>query len=375
MDLKRRQLLTGALAAAGFATLREQSQAAPLPLGIPGPYRGRVVAVEHPASIISGKYQREPVREMIRKGLMELTGAPSATDAWRVFFQKGDVVGIKVNPVGQPYVISAAEVFQELVAGLGECGIPHKDVVAYDRYRRQFMSGGFEKWLPEGVRWTYATDDGARTSPGVGLLQLDMDGYDRDMYMEMALVARSGNPADSHHRRSYVAKFLSKEVNKVINLGVLKHHQSAGVTIALKNLSHGMVNNVARSHVSSSANSCGMFIPTVVDLPVFRQKIVLNVIDGILGAYHGGPGSKVGKYMWEHKTMYFATDPVAVDRVGWNVLDDKRAAVGMQPLALAPRDNDSTFVRMQPEHVELAALLGLGEADEDKIDLKRVKLG
>lgn len=373
MDLRRRQLFTGALAAAGFATLRERSQAAPLPLGIPGPYRGRVVGVEHPASIISGKYQREPVRDMIRKGLMELTGAPSATEAWRVFFQKGDVVGIKVNPVGQPYVISAAEVFQELVAGLGECGIPHKDIVAYDRYRRQFLSGGFEKWLPEGVRWTFATDEASGASRG--LLQLDMDGYDRDMYMEMALVARGGNPADSHHRRSYVAKFLSKDVNKVINLGVLKHHQSAGVTIALKNLSHGMVNNVARSHVSSSANSCGVFIPTVVDLPVFRQKIVLNVIDGILGAYHGGPGSKVGKYMWEHKTMYFATDPVAVDRVGWNVLDDKRAAAGMQPLALAPRDDDSTFVRMQPEHVELAALLGLGEADEDKIDLKRVKLG
>ena len=35
-----------------------------------------------------------------------------------------------------------------------------------------------------------------------------------------------------------------REVNKLINLPVLKDHQSAGVTLALKNLSHGLVNNV-----------------------------------------------------------------------------------------------------------------------------------
>jgi hypothetical protein len=72
--------------------------------------------------------------------------------------------------------------------------------------------------------------------------------------------------------------------------------------------------------------------------------------------------------------MYFATDPVAVDRVGWNALDDKRAAMGMQPIALAYRDDDSVFVRMQPEFVEIAGLIGLGESDESKIDLRRFKL-
>jgi hypothetical protein len=79
--------------------------------------------------------------------------------------------------------------------------------------------------------------------------------------------------------------------------------------------------------------------------------------------------------MWEHKTLYFATDPVAVDRVGWNLIDDKRSQAGMQPLISAPPDGDSVFVRMQPEHVEIAGLLGLGESSEDKIDLKKFKLG
>jgi len=205
-------------------------------------------------------------------------------------------------------------------------------------------------------------------------LQLDMDGYDEKQYVELPLVQANANPADRHHRRSYLAKFVSQMVNKVINLGVLKHHQSAGVTIALKNLSHGLVNNVARSHVSSSNNACGAFIPAIVDHAVIREKVVLNVIDGVRGAYHGGPARKVARYLWDHKTMYFSTDPVAVDRIGWNVLDDKRGQMGMQPIALAHADNDSVFTRMQPEHVEIAALLGLGEGREAKIDLRKLKL-
>ena len=367
MGLSRREILGGLSVAAGAGLIYSSRAADVGGLGIPGPFRGRVAASEHPGCILSGKYQREPVREMMRKGMMELTGAPSWVDAWRRFFEPGDVVGIKVNPVGQPYIISAPEVFREIVAGLEAAGVKRQDIVAYDRYRRQFLSGGFKSWLPDGVRWMCATDK-------PGKFQLDMDGYDADTYLETALVAKGADPDNPHHRRSYVAKFLTKDVNKLVNLGVLKHHQSAGLTIALKNLSHGLVNNVARSHVTSSLNACGSFIPAVVDLPVIRRKTVLNIVDGILGAYHGGPGGRVAKYLWENKTLYFATDPVAVDRIGWTILDRKRKQMGMPPLALATADADSTFIRMQPEHVDIAGILGLGESDPDKIELKTVRL-
>lgn len=362
MEYNRRAFLSALAAAQARAPAQERR------LGIPGLFPGRVIAVEHPGSIAGGVYQREPVREMMRRGMMELTGAPSWQEAWRLFFQPGDVVIIKVNPVGQPYIISSAEVFQEIVAGLEAAGVKRGDIFAYDRYQSEFLSGGFQKWLPEGVRWSCATVKYDK-------LQLDMDGYDRDQYIELPLVGQGHNPRDPHHRRSYVAKLLSQTANKVINLGVLKHHQSAGITIALKNLSHGFVNNVARSHVSRTNNACGMFIPAVADHPIFREKVVLNIIDGVKGAYHGGPARRTAKYLWEHKTLYFGTDPVALDRIGWNVLDMKRGQMGMAPIALAPDDQDSNFIRMQPEHVELAGMLGLGVADEEKIDLRRIRLG
>lgn len=40
----------------------------------------------------------------------------------------------------------------------------------------------------------------------------------------------------------------------------------------------------------------------------------------------------------------------------------------------APQDADSHFVRMQPEHVEIAGALGLGVSDREKIDLRSIRL-
>jgi uncharacterized protein (DUF362 family) len=179
---------------------------------------------------------------------------------------------------------------------------------------------------------------------------------------------------DPHIRRSYVAKFFTKEINKLINVCVLKHHQSAGVTLALKNLSHGHVNNVNRSHATTTANACGIFIPAVVDLPIIREKVVLNILDGVKAAYHGGPGGKTGKYVWAHKTMYFGTDPVALDKTGWKEIDKKRAEVGVAPIALLKPDEDSLWLNCQVEHIELAGNYGLGVFNDDEIRLKRIDL-
>lgn len=376
MNSRRRDLLQATLLSLGLAGCgptdqrREVVQRAPEAGkgGIPGPYPGRVVSVHHPGSIAARRYQADAVREMIHRGMRELTGAPSPEDAWRSFFEPGDVVGIKLNPVGLPHIISAPEVVREIVAGLRMAGIPPQDIVAYDRYRKQFLQAGFDRWLPEGVRWSWATDD-------YDPMQLDMAGYDPDHYMETQVVLPEGNPGDPHHRRSYVARFLTREVNKLVNLCVLKHHQSAGITLALKNMSHGLVNNVNRSHSTPTLNTCGTFIPAVVDLPVIRQKVVLHILDGIQGAYHGGPGGKAGKYLWDHQTMYFATDPVALDKTGWRVIDEKRARMGLAPVGKAEPDEDSRFYRMQPEHVEIAGALGLGVFDDAKIDLRAVRLG
>ncbi|MDE0106762.1 MAG: hypothetical protein OXN96_03080 [Bryobacterales bacterium] len=73
--------------------------------------------------------------------------------------------------------------------------------------------------------------------------------------------------------------------------------------------------------------------------------------------------------------MYFATDPVALDKTGWQAIDKKRAEVGRAPIALLKPDEDSRWLNAQVEHIELASNFGLGVFDDDKIDLKRINLG
>ncbi len=365
--MNRRAWMAGWLSAAAASRALSQSRQPESRLAMPGPWPGRVVAVEHPRSIVSNAYQAEPVREMLRRGMTELTGAPGWLDAWRMLFGKGDVVGIKVSPVGGPQLSSDAIVLNEILDSLAAAGVPHRDVIVFSRYRAEIPSSGIDKWLPADVRWDAPSAD-------YDEIQLDMDGYDRDHFMEMALVKPGENINDPRFRRSHVSKIVTQRINKFINLPVLKHHQSAGVTIALKNMSHGMVNNVNRSHMTPSSNACGMFIPSVISLPVIRNKAVLHICDAVKASWHGGPGGRP-KYFWEHKTMYFATDPVALDKTGWQAIDTQRAKAGMAPVALSKPDSDSHFLNCQVEHIEIAGQLGLGVFDDKKIDLRRIRLG
>lgn len=345
---------------------RAESKAEDGKLAMPGLYRGRVVAVENPAVLVSGRYQAEAVRQMMRRGMVELTGADGWVDAWRRFFEPGDVVGIKLSPVGQPLVKSDATVVREIIAGLEAAGVKPQDIVAYDRYRRMFYEAGYDKWLPEGVRNSSASEDADN-------IQQAIEGYDPDHFMEMALTLPGYDIDNLTARRSYAARFITREVNKLINVPCLKDHQSAGITLALKNLSHGLVNNVSRSHGTKSLNACNAFIPAVVAMPVIRNKTVLHILDGVKGVYHGGPTSRP-QFVWEHNTLYFATDPVSLDHIGWDVIDAKRVSVGMKKLVEDTPDQFSTFVHRQPEHVEIAGALGLGEWDRTKIDVRQLKL-
>ncbi len=343
-----------------------RAAAATQAMGMPGPYPGRVVAVEHGGCITSGVYQPEPIKAMVDRGMKELTGAPTGQDAWRTLFTKGDVVGIKVSPVGGPKLCSDASVLHAICDGLNQAGVPDSKIVVFNRYRGEAVECGMDKWLRPGMRFT-------APSPAYDESQLAIEGYDPDHFLEMALVKEGDDPQNPRSRRSYVSKVVTTEVNKIINLPVLKHHQSAGVTITLKNMSHGFVNNVNRSHSTPTLNACGMFIPSVVSLPVIRQKVVLHVVDSVRASYHGGPSSKP-QFVWEPKTMYFGTDPVALDKTGLKVIDAKRQEAGMATVALSKPDNASHYLNCQVEHIEIAGALGLGEFDDSKIHVNRIRI-
>lgn len=378
----RRSFLQATASVAGLSALGSAAIADEPPatrqalkqLGIPGPFPGRVIEVQHPDSVRDGVPNPDVVRRMVATGMSTLTGITEPVEAWRSMFEPGDVVGIKVNPVGNPLSISNYATVHAIVEGLKSAGIKPADIIIFDRYRDQFIQTGYDKHLPEGCRWDAAVESYEEA-------QLDIADYDPDVFVALDIVhakPKVHDPRDERTRRSHLAKIVTQKVNKLICIPVLKDHGSGGVTLALKNMSHGLVNNVCRSHGTPDTNTCNIFIPSIVTHPIIRQKAVLQILDGLNAVYHQGPGA-VKKYVWEYKALFFATDPVAMDRTCWEIVDAKRVKEGMPPVAeTGKRGKDPTHTEVfdyrQPQHIAGAGALGLGVYDKEKIEHKVVKL-
>jgi hypothetical protein len=344
--------------------------------GVPGPYPGRVVEVRHSQMIKNDVKNREAIHQATARGMMGLTGATDVVEAWRSLFEPGDVVGVKMNPVGNPLANSSSELMLEVIEGLKTAGVKTKDIIVFERYRDEFIGAGMDRAVPDGIAWT-------GLGIGYNAMQIDIKGddrktgnldrvagYDPDEFMVMELVGSGMDPKDDRTRRSHLGLLVTRRVNKIVLLPVLKDHGSAGVTGALKNMSHGLVNNVNRSHSTPDTNVCNQFIPQVVNHPVIRKKCVLHIMDGIKGVFQGGPAASRPNWTWENNALFFATDPVAMDHVAWRCVDAKRKEKGLPPVAAAGRTGldplkTEGFDIRQPQHIPLAAHLGLGIFDFD----------
>jgi Domain of unknown function (DUF362) len=342
--------------------------------GIPGPYPGRVVEVRNPRMIRNDVKNRQAIHDGVVRGMKELTGVTEYVESWKSFFEPGDVVGIKMNPVGRPLASTSSELMLEVIDGLRAAGVKPKDIVVFERYRDEFIAANMHLAVPDGVDWT-----------GLGIAyngkQIDImgddentghlnrvTGYDPNEFMVMECVMSGLDPKDDRTRRSHLGLLVTRRVNKLVLLPVLKDHGSAGITGALKNMSHGLVNNVCRSHATPDTNVCNQFIPQVVNHPVIRRKCVLQIMDGIKGVYQGGPGASRPEWTWENNALFFATDPVALDHVAWRSVDAQRKERSLPPvgacgkLGLDPLKSEGFDIR-QPQHIPLAAHLGLGLFD------------
>jgi len=359
------------VSAAEPAAAKAVNAPAPGRPGAPGPFPGRVIEARNPAMIRDGVKDRAAVKTTLDRGMTALTGADDAVGAWRSFFEPGDVVGVKVVPNGYPLAHSSPELMLEVIDGLKSAGVKTADIFVYDRYRGEFMAAGMHKAVPDGVKWGGLTPDDDGTQLLIDFPSFRDDpvaGYDRDEFVSMNLVHHGHDPKDDRNFRSHLGTLITKRVNKLVMLPVLKDHGSAGVTGALKNMSHGSVNNVARSHSTPDTNVCNLFIPEVVSHPVIRRKAVLQIMDGIRGVFQKGPFGTNPDFAWEYNALLLATDPVAMDRVEWGIIDAKRKEKGLPPVAgtgklvLDPLGTEGFDVR-QPQHIALAANLGMGYFD------------
>ena len=166
-------------------------------LGSPGPFPGRVIEARNPAMIKAGVKNREAIKTTLAKGMTALTGATDSVEAWRSFFEPGDVVGVKVVPNGFPLAHTSYELMLrgDRRAQGGWAWKP-SDIFVYDRYRSEFMGAKMHEAVPAGIKWGGLTpeDDGTQLKIDFPSFRNDpISGYDRDEFVHMNLGAPYGN--------------------------------------------------------------------------------------------------------------------------------------------------------------------------------------
>jgi len=353
--------------------------------GMPGPYPGKVVNVHSDKCLdaTGGHANADVVREMMARGICALTGEKKVGDAWRRFFEPKDVVGLKVNCGGRPYVVSSREIVAEAIRQLMAIGIKPTEIYIYERFQDQLDDVNYAPDLPQGVRIIGAESANffanamKRLYEMAGTPRSDESGYDPRTYVEADFFGEEDT-------RSAMMRLVTQRLTKIINIPNVKDHGATGVTGCLKNIAYGSFSNVARthSHGKSHTYSC---VGTMAAVEPLRSRTVLQIMDGLRGVWHGGPFAHTKRYVFYPKRILFGTDPVAIDRLLLDIVDEKRKAEGAvsiwnrDPRHLkaddwGARDQDPNvnILIREPGHIEYASTLGLGVADLAKIHTEDV---
>jgi uncharacterized protein (DUF362 family) len=276
-----------------------------------------------------------------------------------MFVKPGERIGLKVNPVAGQLLSTSHAVVKSVVNQLTESGIKEKDIIIWDRRDMELKDVGFTSGNYPGIRilgTEMKGEDGSfYDSEGklYGERNIDKDWYywaDTEMEYDsetMPYMINSG-------KFSYFTRIVTREVDKIINIPILKN-AGASVTNAMKNLAFGSVTNTQRLHAQLWNDTCA----EVCAFAPLRDKVVLNITDGLRGCFNGGPGANP-QFICNYNVLLAASDPVATDRIAYDIIAEKRIAEGIQKSA---NPAVLTFLNM-------AADMGLGISEKENIELK-----
>ena len=330
---------------------------------------------------------RAAIHTAVDRGMTELTGATDAVEAWRSFFEPGDVVGVKMNPVGNPLANSSSELMLEVIDGLKAAGVKTKDIVVFERYRDEFIDAKMQKAVPEGIAWTglgIAYNGQQIDINGDDLKSGNLDrvtGYDPDEFMVMELV--DGRPRPQGRPDQALASGPARHAPR----------QQARAVARIEGPRLGRGHRRAQEHEPWIGQQRVPFArharhqrlqpvhPAGRQPPGDPSEVRVADHGRDQGRVPGGPGASRPEWTWENNALLFATDPVAMDHVAWRQVDAKRAEKKLPPVGALPASSASTrsiakaSISASPSTFALAAHLGLGIFDFDSPRGKRTRSG
>ncbi len=263
--------------------------------------------------------------QLLDRALQASFDCDSPIEAWRKVARPGEVVGLKVNCLGGRGNATHPELVEAITERLRQAGIT--EMVIWDRQNSDLERARF-KIVERGS--------------GVRCFGNDVLGFEDDL----ATFGEAG---------SLLCRTLTQVCDAVINLPVLKDHGIAGVTLALKSM-FGAIHNPNKYH----SNAGDPYVADVYAFTPIRQKVRLHICDGLNAQYDGGP-SYMPQWMWPFNGLLVSRDPVALDYVGWKIIEKKRLEMGAKPLRELKRDPAYIATAADAEH-------RLGTCDPKRIE-------
>jgi uncharacterized protein (DUF362 family) len=241
--------------------------------------------------------------KLLDRAMQALFDRDHPVEAWRRVVRPGETVGLKVNTLGGRGISTNPQLVEAVCERLQEAGVKPADIVIWDRDSEELERAGF-----------HLATDGNR----VQCYGTDRAGYEE----ELAAYGSVG---------SRLSKILTQRSGVLINLPVLKDHDGAGVTIALKNM-YGAIHNPNKYH----PNGCVPYVADLNMLPEIRSRMRLTICDATTAMYEGGPAFKP-EFSWKHNALLVSQDPVALDYTGWQIVERKRAEEKLKTLEAEER--------------------------------------
>lgn len=343
----RRAFLGTAAAAAAAASLvskdafagpaAPKSLAASPPAGFsPFAAPGKVVKVTKKDCLQANQLYPKPdaAKEMLTRAMTELTGKPDLVTAVQQFVHKDDIVLVKVNGIAKQNMGTNKELVLPFLEALLAAGVPAASITVMEQYG-DFLSGTRINAgnVPAGIK-VVTHGNGNAT-------------------MDYRLIPGTGTSTK-------FVKYLT-EATAAFNFSLIKDHSICGYTGTLKNMTHGCSINPHDFHVHHASPQ----IAQMYAQDVIKSRVRLCITDGYKVMADGGPLWKRPEMVKPHEAVYVSTDPVAMDTIGWEVVEKLRAELKLKTLTEAGRE---------PAYIKAAADLGLGVNDRAKITLKEVAI-
>ncbi|MFH2035461.1 MAG: DUF362 domain-containing protein [Candidatus Zixiibacteriota bacterium] len=292
----------------------------------------KVVIVKMPELVSSIKIAKAEYESLLLTGLMELTGSDSAIDALKKIVPRGKV-GLKANCLTGRFNATSTALVETLGDLLVNAGFKDNEIIVWDRSSAELKRAGYTLNASVFGRRCFGTDASDA-------------GYSSDFY-------------SSGKANSLVSRILTDMVDSNINMPVLKDHSIAGLSGAMKNM-FGAINNPNKYH----GDNCNPYAADVSNLEPIKKKNGLIIMDATRVQYHAGPGYNA-QYLYNYNGILLATDPVAIDRVGVEIVEHCRQENKMKSLADDKRP---------AKDIQTAEKIGLGTANLDAIDLKVIEI-